>query len=663
MLRSLNYSVTFPTGRTLKADVNFTTGLTGIIGANEAGKSMILEMVRYALWGTKALRGSAPDYKSLKVELIFDVKGQSYKVNRTGSSAKLFEIRGDEVDDLASGVKAVNSRIIAIFGYGLKVFDVANNCGQGEVEALSAMLPTQRKQMVDGVIGLDSLDRITEWLQAEAVALSREAEALLTSNPKPVEPTPLAGYVPSATLAPQIAVLRERKSELDQLRGFLSRPLVKPQQPVETVTTPSSELEVKLAEYEEVASTRRELERLIENTPVARYTEDDLDQMEKQRAAFCEYDAYRRDRESRGPTSDYTETDLEHFENRLDVYAEWDRDRKLLEQGHHTCPKCAHQWPVAEELADKIIPDALAVERSPLTRQDIINERKMLASWVGFIDLKLALVEKPALTEGQIATERSHLERQVERDRWVTQLEVMCLPDDPRTALATRRSFEAQMDAYLTQMVDYEQQQVAVETAQKRVMELSSVEENLAQLVEQLERSRTWEAQLSAFQTADKLYTEQMVKITSLQEEAGYYRKGVTAMKTLRGRVKEHLVPSLSRASSALLSSMTGGKRERIDIDDEFNVLVDQQAVNTLSGSGKAVANLAIRIGLGQVLTNKVFSVFMVDEIDAAMDEDRAGFTAECLRSLTTHIAQIIQVSHKDLEADTYIELNNGNGN
>ena len=148
-----------------------------------------------------------------------------------------------------------------------------------------------------------------------------------------------------------------------------------------------------------------------------------------------------------------------------------------------------------------------------------------------------------------------------------------------------------------------------------------------------------------------------MAEIVERQERADGYKRAVKALRKLRLRVKEYLVPSLSRVASKLLASMTGGKRVDIDIDEEFNILVDGQSLNTLSGSGKAAANLAIRIGLGQVLTNKVFSVFMADEIDASMDEDRAGFTAECLRSLTQHIGQIVQVSHKHVDADTYIEL------
>jgi len=63
MLEQLNYSVTFPTtGRTLANTVDFQTGFGIITGANEAGKSFIIEVVRWCLFGSAALRGKAEDY-------------------------------------------------------------------------------------------------------------------------------------------------------------------------------------------------------------------------------------------------------------------------------------------------------------------------------------------------------------------------------------------------------------------------------------------------------------------------------------------------------------------------------------------------------------------------------------------------------------------------
>jgi len=78
-----------------------------------------------------------------------------------------------------------------------------------------------------------------------------------------------------------------------------------------------------------------------------------------------------------------------------------------------------------------------------------------------------------------------------------------------------------------------------------------------------------------------------------------------------------------------------------------FDIIVEAQTINTLSGSGKAVANIAICISLGQILTNR-----MADEFDAAMDSERAEHTAQALRRLTTIAAQIILVTHKWPETD-----------
>ena len=66
---------------------------------------------------------------------------------------------------------------------------------------------------------------------------------------------------------------------------------------------------------------------------------------------------------------------------------------------------------------------------------------------------------------------------------------------------------------------------------------------------------------------------------------------------------------------------------------------------------------LSIRLALGQVLTNRVFSVFIADEVDASMDDERAEYTAECLRRLTDLISQVILITHKHPEADQMLEL------
>ena len=50
----------------------------------------------------------------------------------------------------------------------------------------------------------------------------------------------------------------------------------------------------------------------------------------------------------------------------------------------------------------------------------------------------------------------------------------------------------------------------------------------------------------------------------------------------LRGLVKQHLIPSLNRVASHLITGMTGGQRQSIVVDEDFDVTVDGQALDTI---------------------------------------------------------------------------------
>jgi exonuclease SbcC len=107
VLNKLSCSVTFPTtGRTLAGEFEFKPGFGLINGANEQGKSLIIEVVRWCLFGSTALRGKAEDYKTLRATLQFSARGQSYVVDRTYTTAKLMQA----MSCCASGQSGFNPR-------------------------------------------------------------------------------------------------------------------------------------------------------------------------------------------------------------------------------------------------------------------------------------------------------------------------------------------------------------------------------------------------------------------------------------------------------------------------------------------------------------------------------------------------------------------------
>jgi DNA repair exonuclease SbcCD ATPase subunit len=169
-----------------------------------------------------------------------------------------------------------------------------------------------------------------------------------------------------------------------------------------------------------------------------------------------------------------------------------------------------------------------------------------------------------------------------------------------------------------------------------------------------------YERDLYDYQKRKDAYDSLMIKMSELSTKVGQYKQAVDNLKEMKLKIKGYVLPSLQKVTSILLSEMSDGLFTNVVIDPEFNILVEGREVNLFSGSEQAMINLALRLGLGQVLTHKAFSVFIGDEIDASMRDDRAQLTADCLRKVSKYIRQVILVSHRDIEADHYINLEEG---
>lgn len=663
MFHNLKYDVTFPvTGRRLAANIDFETGLSAISGRNEAGKSTVLEMLRFLLHGSSALRGKVDDYKTLKATGEFTVKGERYSVERTIRLATLK--RNDMV--LATGTSAVNDKIIQIFGYGPAVFEVANFCGQGKVEALGEMRPTERKRMVDQTIGFDTIDELARWASETASATRKSAAAIERAmGDVPTPPVKPEGYEPAATIEAAIRELQPLAEEAQHIRGWLAAQNGRrePQEPTCKVSLPVGVLEAQVEEYRAVEARRAALKARLQGLPEPAHTVEELDAMESQwqgYEAWQDHLAFER----RNPRPSHGRPALEAMAEQNSHHNNWIEKLKLeraIEAADKiTCPDCGSEFALHQEhvarLREKLSTyDGAPVSDTPaeLTFDQITKQLQLHEAWQEYHIPEE--VKKPALTRAEIDKQRRALETiEVRREL----AEMGDLMEDPSPKLRERQLYDERFTQYLLEKGEWTKLQGERKVQEARLAEIGDVVSQIATLVDRKNASIEYEARTKSFLDAKDRYDQNLESLKTEKEQLDQFERVAKALKTLRSKIKMHLVPSLNLVAGQYLNRMTGGERSEIRIDEDFeNILVDGQRLETLSGSAKAVANLAIRLGLGQVLTNRVFSVFLGDEIDASMDADRAGYTAECFASLSKVISQVVLVSHKKLEADHQITL------
>lgn len=580
MLKSIKYSVTFPDdGNTYSGDYSFTEGVTVVTGRNGTGKSFLLEMYRYLLFGSEALRGEAADYKTLKVEGVVAIAGRDYTVRRSAKE----EVVLDGSQPLASGTTAVNAKLKKLLGFGLKVFDIACACTQGEVEALTKMRATERKKMVDSVVGLTAIEALEKWTATEATNLRREARAIEEGLVAPAAPVEPKDYRPSAELRPALDDTEQRIKRFYTLKGIAAPTApVRPQPPA--IRDHPEEHEAERLRVEQKRST---LARVLASMPEPRYT---AVQIEASQA----------------------------YHNYVRAKAAWDRD-------HVECPACHLQF-VPDESAHHVPPTPVA---------------------------------EPAVLvpERELATATQALDQAEQRAATVAELEALPTMEDRSAELRAHRQWLTEMKVYEAAQASYERLLVGYEAAKAELAAMGDVEAETTQLRAAYHAAIAHEAALASYKVQADAYNQALARIEERETRADGFSKATKALKRSRQKVKSHLIPSLERAASTYLTTMTNGERNTIQIDEDFELTVDGKAVHKLEGSGKAIANLAVRIGLGQVLTHRVFPVFLGDEVDAALDKFRAEGTVDTLKGLSQRIKQVMLVTHKDLAADTVIAL------
>jgi len=668
------------------AVINFEKGFNLLTAPNGRGKSTILEMVAYCLFGTAALRGTLEEFPTLDVQLLFKVRGKDLRVIRSKKETMLYEGK----NPTASGTTAVNAAMLKLLGYGLKVYNVANHIRQGQVNALTDRLrPEDRRQVLENTVGLTVIDKVISELNKVLLEASADLKANTLLHVRPVAPE-----MPAQFLLPS-----ERVEKLESLKGVVLSyrtakakivTLVEPVKPsgviLDTESLEKLREDVKswLARKAEIGQKVSQQKRLLQERDsivMVRPTEPEGVLPREALLAMADLDKKIGLLEQERGLLDMprlTQEEIDESRLKAKIAKLVNKHNHLIENevncpncGEHFVPDCEGEVEAIEAeliqlgalkaLKEKVeharySENSLTVEemRLPNLKRIAEVEAELLKLYKVFAtDYKLQL-ERLDKFERDVVTYEAKSKRYTEIMQQLDELGDLTFDhlycNQLEQALKHQDSLVAAFATYEANLVHFKESVAKNAILVAHVTSLEGCEESLRSMESWVKASEQYDYQLATYELEAAKFLKRTERIAELELTVADHKLAIAGLKETKKRIKSFLLPSLNRAASALVTVMTNGVIRLIQMLDDFSVKADGKRVDLFSGSEQAVINIALRIALGQVLTHKVFSVVIGDELDASMDVNRTGLLWQALANLikSGSVEQVVLVSHED---------------
>ena len=674
------------------AVINFEKGFNLLTAPNGRGKSTILEIVSYCLFGTAALRGTLEEFPTLDAQLLFKVKGRPFRVVRSKKETMLYE--GNT--PMASGTTPVNAAILRLMGYGLKVYNVANHIRQGQVNALTDRLrPEDRRQVLENTVGLTVIDKVISELNKVLLESAADLKANVALQVQPICPEMPKGFIP---LADREEVLGSHKAFALGYRDAKAK-LVKAVEPVkpngtilgaedldklrEDVKAWSAKrvwVEQATMQVNQLTANRKRFQSTAPEQPLGvlpreallamadldkqiglleqerglltkpRLTQEEIDADRKQAKVYKLVQKYREVAAHEVDCPNCGHDFVPNCDGQLEDLSL--QLNKLLDS--HTCGQLLNGNQEAEK--GQYSEATLITEemRQPNVARSVAVEAELLELYKGFAsDYKQQLARLDNF-ERETATHESNLIQLVQIGEQIAALGDLSFDytycGQLEATLKHQDSLVAAHAAYEANLVHFKEIVAKNAILEAHIHKLEGCEEDLQRIEAFIKASEQYDYHLANYELEIARFNKRAEKIAELEVKVEDHKLAIAGLKETKKRIKSFLLPSLNKAACALVTIMTNGVIRSIQMLDDFSVKADGKRVDLFSGSEQAVINIALRIALGQVLTHKVFSVVIGDELDASMDVNRTGLLWQALANLVKSgsIEQVVLVSHED---------------
>jgi exonuclease SbcC len=163
--------------------------------------------------------------------------------------------------------------------------------------------------------------------------------------------------------------------------------------------------------------------------------------------------------------------------------------------------------------------------------------------------------------------------------------------------------------------------------------------------------ARTAEHVLQSAQRAEADYHQRAKEIDEKVKDQRHHEELVRAFDALQNDLNDQVRPDLSDRASLLLAQLTDGRYTAMEVDEKYNVTVQDEGEPkpVISGGEEDVVNLVLRISLSQMIADRAgqpLSLLILDEVFGSLDVARRDNVVSLLHALEDRFEQVILITH-----------------
>ena len=625
-----------PLNKTIRID--FAPGINVLQGKNSSGKSTVIEMLNYSLFGSIALRSAISTYdKAFEVETVLTINNIIYKINRTTKDSQIymFDTDSGKYLILATGITPVNEYLKGLLTYDYKIFSLTNFCKQHELLKLTSCSPKELVNLIEVVSGLDSSYKLLLSLKESR----KECKAVIKSLGSTLDNSSSLN-LDFQENSDYESLLKENT---DVLNNF-NRVLQNNYESSQTITNLYNTFIKIKNKRNKILSDLEEANSRIDSE----YTEASL-QDNKESILLYKNTLSSLNRS----LSTYNKPDTTYSNSFLDVqtqlieqnkeYEEYIRIKNKLEASKIICPNCEHSFHFESE--DSLEPDQV-IEVAPVAPVLTLREINNLRDWNAKVKDYNSLLEEI----------RAH------EESYTTQLSTSFINDQLSLyeTIRQQKSLLEYVDTEYSELLSTLESYLDIDQEDLEVSILNKVNEITNEYETSLEEFNNFKNYLDL----KRQYIQQQDVIASFQDNLNTNKKNLLTynllfdvLEDVKKTIQQESFPVLNSVASDILSQITGGERNKVFITDTFKIEVDDNDIDTIEGSGKVIANLALRVALLSTFYKDTFLVCLFDEIDESLHEDRFEYMEESFNKLAEQGYQLILSSHKNYSVDNIINM------